>query len=98
MASRSTCQSGLILSPAPLPLAAPSGWLADAAGRVLGRGQSGPSNAKAVGPDAARARADQQFVYVNGRHVRDKLLAHAVAGRVLPGDQGQRHALRAVPP
>ena len=39
-------------------------------GRVRVRGRVGL-------PDAARARGDQQFAYVNGRFVRDKVLAHA---------------------
>ncbi|MBX3623537.1 MAG: DNA mismatch repair endonuclease MutL [Rhizobacter sp.] len=37
--------------------------------RVMGRAGT---------PAAARSRADQQYVYVNGRYVRDKLIAHGV--------------------
>ncbi len=33
---------------------------------------------RAGAPEFARSRADQQYVYVNGRYVRDKLIAHGV--------------------
>ena len=45
--------------------------LAIASGVLRVTGRSGT-------PEAARARADQQYVYVNGRFVRDKLIAHGV--------------------
>ncbi len=60
--------------------------------RVVGVDLGGLALAGRAGsPESARGRADLQYVYVNGRPVRDKLIAHAVRTAYDDVLHGARH-------
>ncbi len=64
-----------------------TGFAAPPALRVWGR---------AGVPDAARSRPDQQFAYVNGRFVRDKVITHAARSAYEDVLHGQRQPVYAL--
>jgi DNA mismatch repair protein MutL len=60
--------------------------------RLVGVDLGGLSIAGRAGsPESARGRADLQYVFVNGRHVRDKLIAHAIRAAYDDVLHGGRH-------
>jgi DNA mismatch repair protein MutL len=60
--------------------------------RLVGVNLGGLSIAGRAGsPESARSRADLQYVFVNGRHVRDKLIAHAIRAAYDDVLHGGRH-------
>jgi DNA mismatch repair protein MutL len=58
-------------------------------GNLLVRGRAGI-------PDAARSRPDQQFAYVNGRFVRDKIMSHGARSAYEDVLHGQRQPVYAL--